>query len=89
MPVLCSSAVGASLKISRRLPCEDLVKELVFVNCICVMLFAPQSDFSLNIPYCLFQVLDRVVLQVAPPNVFERVAEVEGHVLGNLDALDA
>jgi hypothetical protein len=53
------------------------------------MLFSP-FDFALDVPERFFEVLlGAVVLEVGAPDVFDGVAEVEAHVFGDLDTLDA
>jgi hypothetical protein len=45
-------------------------------------------DLAADVPFCLFQILNRVALEIRAPNVFDRVAQAEPHMLGDLDALD-
>ena len=50
------------------------------------------SDLIAEVPDGFLEILDglgAVVLEVGSPNVFHGVAEVESHVAGDLDALDA
>ena len=43
---------------------------------------------TVDVPAGLLQILDGVALEIRAPDVLHRVAEVEAHVFGDLDALD-
>jgi hypothetical protein len=45
-------------------------------------------DLAADVPFCLFQILERVTLQIRAPDVFDRVAQAEPHVFRDLDALN-
>jgi hypothetical protein len=45
-------------------------------------------DLAADVPASLFEILDRVALEIRAPNVFDRVAQTEPHMLGDLDALN-
>jgi hypothetical protein len=45
-------------------------------------------DLAADVPFCLLEILDCVALEIRAPNVFDRVAQAEPHMLGDLDALN-
>jgi hypothetical protein len=45
-------------------------------------------DLAADVPFGLFQIFDRVSLEIRAPNVFDCVAQAEPHMLGDLDALN-
>jgi hypothetical protein len=47
----------------------------------------PSFNFTLYVPISFSQILDRVILKVGTPYVFNCIAKVEAHVLSDLDAL--
>ena len=51
--------------------------------------FAPAVNFPVDVPTRLFKILQRIVFQVCPPQVFDGVPNAEPHVLSDLDALNA
>jgi hypothetical protein len=60
-----------------------------WISVMLSVLFLAFSDLSLNVPNSLLQILNRVILQISTPDVFNRVAEIKAHVLRDLNALDA
>jgi hypothetical protein len=45
-------------------------------------------DLAADIPASLLKILDCIALEIRAPNVFDRVAQAEPHMLGDLDALN-
>jgi hypothetical protein len=50
--------------------------------------FLASFNLSIQIPACFLKVLHSG-FEIRSPNVFDRVAQVEAHMLGDLDALNA
>lgn len=48
----------------------------------------PLLDLALDVPGGFAEVFDGVLFEVAAPQILKCVAEIESHVLGDLDALD-
>jgi hypothetical protein len=46
-------------------------------------------DLVTDVKFRLFQILSGVAFQVGAPDIFDRVPQIETHVPGDLDALDA
>jgi hypothetical protein len=50
--------------------------------------FFTSLDFTVDVPDCLFQVFNGVVLEVGAPDVLDSVAKAKVHVLGYVYALN-
>jgi hypothetical protein len=50
--------------------------------------FLASLNLSVQIPTCFLKVL-HPGFEIRSPNVFDRIAQVEAHMLGDLDALNA
>jgi hypothetical protein len=55
---------------------------------VIVKRFLASLDFPVQIPTCFLKVL-HPGFEIRSPNVFDGVAKIEAHMLGDLDALNA
>ena len=45
-------------------------------------------QFLLNVPLGLLEVFNGVILEISPPDVLDRITEIEPHVLSHFNAFD-
>src|SRR5258706_2284528 len=48
----------------------------------------PTIYLPVEVPARLLQILDRIVLQIGPPDILDGVAKAEAHMLSDIDLLD-
>jgi len=46
-------------------------------------------EFAVDVPLCLFEVLDCVVFESSPPQILDGIAYAKVHVFSDLNALNA
>lgn len=47
------------------------------------------QDLSIDVPSGFFEILNRFVLKIRPPDILHRIAQTKVHMLGDLDTLDS